>query len=150
MRSICTLDFSYVRNYEAGRWPQGNYPSSIDLDALVCKNDYVKNWQNPVYRNFMELLQKQPAAVLYDLRSDPHELKNVAGQAEYAAIKAELSSKMTAWLKSIGDPRMSGEGWRFDTFEYFPNGRIRNSTGHRKSAVRRDSDAVFFFSKGWT
>jgi arylsulfatase A-like enzyme len=119
MRAIRTADFLYIRNDEPERWPQGNWPSFIDVDDSHCKNDYVKNWQNPEYKNFMALLQKKPAELLFDLRTDPDELKSVAGEAEYAGVQKELSAKMTAWLQSINDPRMAGDGWKFDTYEWF-------------------------------
>ena len=121
MRAIRTPDFLYIRNYAPERWPQGSYPSFIDVDASACKEDYVKNWNNPEYKDFMALLQKQPAENLYDLKSDPKEMRNVAGEAEYEGVQKELSGKMTDWLKSINDPRMSGNGWKFDTYEWFTN-----------------------------
>lgn len=119
MRSIRTKDFLYIRNYEPDRWPQGNYPTFVDIDASACKNDYVANWNNPEYRDYMALLQKQPEEILYDLRQDPNQLKNVAGSVQYAAVKKELTEKMISRLQSVDDPRISAEGWRFDAYEWF-------------------------------
>lgn len=120
MRAIRTDDFLYIRNYESERWPQGVYPGFIDLDASDCKNDYVENWNNPEYKEFMETtLGQKPAAELYDLRTDPRQLKNIAGEPAFADVQQRLDSKMTEWLRSIGDPRMSGDGWKFDAYEWF-------------------------------
>jgi arylsulfatase A-like enzyme len=119
MRAIRTKDFLYIRNHEPDRWPQGSYPTFIDVDDSASKNDYVANWKNPEYRDVMALLQKQPAEILYDLRKDPDQLKNVADRPGYSSVKNQLAGQMTSRLQSVGDPRMSGEGWRFDTYEWF-------------------------------
>jgi arylsulfatase len=41
---------------------------------------------------------------LYDLRNDPHELKNLAKDAAYAAIKRDLGHKLDRWIKDHEDP----------------------------------------------
>lgn len=41
---------------------------------------------------------------LYDLKEDPHELKNLAGDPKYAGIKTELSHRLDRWIKENGDP----------------------------------------------
>ncbi len=120
MRSIRTQDFLYIRNYEPDRWPQGNYPSFIDADNSACKDDYVQNWNNPEYKGLIAAaLGKKPAEELFDLRRDPNQLNNLAGNPEFSGIKDKLEMQMTDRLKAIKDPRMFGEGWRFDTYEWF-------------------------------
>ena len=34
---------------------------------------------------------------LYDLQSDPHELRNLAGDARSGGVKTELEKRLTAW-----------------------------------------------------
>jgi uncharacterized sulfatase len=46
---------------------------------------------------------KRPALELYDLRTDPWELKNVAAQPENAAKLASLRHQLDAWMKQQGD-----------------------------------------------
>lgn len=41
---------------------------------------------------------------LFDLASDPGELKNLYTDESKKAIREELQTKLTAWMKSIGDP----------------------------------------------
>lgn len=41
---------------------------------------------------------------LYDLKNDPHELKNLAKDPKYAAVKLELEKKLDTWLKENDDP----------------------------------------------
>jgi len=41
---------------------------------------------------------------LYDLKNDPHELKNLAKDPEYAAIKQDLVQKLNRWIETHDDP----------------------------------------------
>jgi arylsulfatase A-like enzyme len=41
---------------------------------------------------------------LFDLTSDPDELKDVASDSKHATTLADLQSRLTAWLKENGDP----------------------------------------------
>lgn len=40
---------------------------------------------------------------LYDLRADPHETRNLAGDAALARSERELRNKLGAWMKRTGD-----------------------------------------------
>ncbi len=41
---------------------------------------------------------------LYDLKNDPHELKNLVNDAEYAEAKAHLSGMLDKWIRDNDDP----------------------------------------------
>jgi len=41
---------------------------------------------------------------LYDLKNDPHELKNLAKDPKFAAIKRDLEQKLGQWIKDHKDP----------------------------------------------
>jgi len=41
---------------------------------------------------------------LYDLRDDPHELKNLANDRKFADVKSELSRKLDRWIEENDDP----------------------------------------------
>ena len=41
---------------------------------------------------------------LYDLKNDPHELKNLANEWKYANVKTKLSQKLDRWIKENKDP----------------------------------------------
>ena len=45
----------------------------------------------------------QPGWELYDLREDPHELKNVYGQPAYASVVTELKQELLRLKKEVGD-----------------------------------------------
>ncbi|QOR71106.1 sulfatase [Ruania alkalisoli] len=49
-----------------------------------------------------------PPIELYDLRTDPHETQNVADEAGYAEIRAELLRELYTWMRETGDPLLGG------------------------------------------
>ena len=51
---------------------------------------------------------KRPADELYDLQKDPHQINNVAGKPEYAAILKSLKEKLIKNLEETKDPRIAG------------------------------------------
>jgi hypothetical protein len=46
---------------------------------------------------------KRPREELYDLKADPREERNLAGDAKQAGRLAEMQAAMQAWMKSQGD-----------------------------------------------
>jgi len=51
----------------------------------------------------VNLYQHRPAEELYDLREDPYELNNIAGDPAQAQLKASLRKRLQAWMKQQGD-----------------------------------------------
>jgi arylsulfatase A-like enzyme len=47
---------------------------------------------------------RRPAEELYDLRADPHELKNHAADPAHAETLRKLRAELDAWMKEQGDP----------------------------------------------
>ena len=97
-RAIRTSDFLYIRNYEPGRWPAGdpdagNCARAIpfgEVDPAPTKSLLMDNAEAPGFREFHRLaFGRRPAEELYDLRSDPGQIKNVAAQPDYADAKRE-------------------------------------------------------------
>lgn len=130
MRAIRTRDFLYVRNYRPDRWPAG----TPDADRAViegrwladCDNGPTKSYvvdhrdRDAAARRAWDLaFAKRPAEELYDLRSDPGQLENVAGRPEYAAVQRDLAGQLTAELKATGDPRVVGGADRLEVYPYY-------------------------------
>ena len=67
------------------------------------------------------------AAELYVLAADPHQLRNVAGEPQYATIVAELEKRLTDELRATGDPRVVDNGVHFETppFTGPVNGKVK-------------------------
>jgi len=127
MRAIRTHDFLYIRNFKPDRWPAG-HPSDGridprgygDIDASPTKAYMMDHRDDPKVGRLFELaFGKRPAEELYDLRNDPGQLNNVAGEAGYAEIKEKLAADLMDELTATGDPRIMGKGDVFDNYPYY-------------------------------
>ena len=129
MRAIRTHDFLYIRNFRPDRWPAGtpNFEKAFlpgswygDCDNGPTKSYMIDNRdKDERHRRLFELaFGKRPAEELYDLRKDPGQLDNAAGGPDYAKVRQELADRLTAALKSTGDPRVVGDGEAFDRYPY--------------------------------
>lgn len=118
-RAIRTGDFLYIRNYRPDRWPNGtphHERAAIrgvwygDTDNGPTKS-YIIDHRNDDARHlflYRICFAKRPGEELYDLRRDPNQLHNVAGEPGYAEVKAQLASQLTRQLVATRDPREIG------------------------------------------
>ncbi len=131
-RAIRTYDFLYIRNYHPERWPAGDPPLYGDVDAHMLqypcptKLFILANKDQPAIKPFFELgFAKRPGEELYDLRNDPDQSKNVAGQKDYQVFKKELSDRMNAYLRKTEDPRVTGGRIIWDSTKYYATGDFK-------------------------
>jgi hypothetical protein len=62
----------------------------------------------PEFRRFYEYgFDRRPGEELYDLREDPDQLRNVAQDASYSAVRQRLSSRLMSTLREAEDPRLN-------------------------------------------
>jgi arylsulfatase A-like enzyme len=145
MRSIRTHQFFYIRNFRPDRWPAGtpNYRKAFlpggwygDCDNGPTKSYMVENrTKDATHENLFQLaFGKRPGEELYDLKRDPGQLKNVAGDPAYAKIRKDLSSRLMATLKATGDPRVVGGGEKFDRYPYY--GGIPKKPGYQPERTK--------------
>ena len=135
-RAIRTKNFLYIRNFKPERWPMGTaagygapaaempsfeklrentFVAFGDLDASPTKAWIATNCEEGDMRKYFDIaFGRRPAEELYDLRLDDDQVKNVAGEEEYTAVKAELAERLMSVLKETGDPRVTGDGTHFD------------------------------------
>lgn len=45
----------------------------------------------------------RPELELYNVKEDPYELRNLAGQSEYRDIRERLYDRIKGWMKRQGD-----------------------------------------------
>ncbi|WP_298867784.1 sulfatase [uncultured Gimesia sp.] len=132
-RAIRNDDFLYIRNYRPDRWPAGTphyqkaaFPGTWygDCDNGPTKTYMVQNKDKDAnHRRLYELsFGKLPAEELYDLRSDPDQLKNVAQQPMYLTTKQKLAEKLKKKLAATHDPRESGQGAELEKHPYLGGG----------------------------
>lgn len=132
-RAIRTDDFLFIRNYRPDRWPAGTpdfqkaaLPGTWygDCDNGPTKTYMIQNKDKDAnHRRLYELsFGKLPAEELYDLRSDPDQLTNVAQGAMYQKIKQQLGNKLQKKLATTQDPRATGQGAELEKHPYLGGG----------------------------
>lgn len=139
-RAIRTQNFLYIRNFEPDRWPVGD-PRGLDDPGAVSpsfeelsSNTYAaypdmdagpaKAWmilhraEEPVAPLFDIGFGKRPEEELYDLRTDPDHMRNVADADGYTGIKRQLADRLSAVLREQGDPRLVESPCRYERPPY--------------------------------
>jgi N-sulfoglucosamine sulfohydrolase len=134
-RAIRTHEFLYIVNFRPDRWPLGdpyrldgpNPPTAEEVteetrttlpdeDAGPTKAWLVGMRNDPQWKeHFQWVYGKRPREELYDLKSDPHQTKNVAAEPGYATRRAELERRLMDELKRTGDPRLVDNGRFYET-----------------------------------
>ena len=139
-RAIRTDDFLYIYNFEPDRWPVGdpeglddpnttpppreeiltNYHSVYaDIDKSPTKVWMIYNRAKKDVRPLFELgFGKRPQEELYDLRSDPDYLTNVAYEPGYTEIREDLNDQLMHLLIKQEDPRIVESPPRFEKAPY--------------------------------
>lgn len=134
-RAIRTHDFLYIINFKPERYPLGDpyrlesdnppTPQEItretrvtlpDEDAGPAKAWLVSQRSNTQWKPLYDLAYgKRPREELYDLKSDPHSVRNVASDPKYADVRGKLEARLMDELKRTGDPRLVDDGKFFET-----------------------------------
>ncbi|ODS73534.1 MAG: sulfatase [Cytophagaceae bacterium SCN 52-12] len=125
-RALRTHDFLYIRNLEPTRWPAGDPPLFGDVDAHMLhypaptKVFMLANRDKPEVAPLFRLaFDKRPAEELYDIRNDPDQLINLAGDGRYTEVKDALSRQLSAYLEKTEDPRATGQAVIWDSARYY-------------------------------
>lgn len=111
VRGVRTNRYLYLRNLEPDRWPSGDpeFYWSVgpygDVDNSPAKEALLRDKPQPY---FDLCFGKRPAEELYDLRSDPGQVKNVAADPAYADARRQLAAQLETWMRSSADPRSAG------------------------------------------
>ncbi|MDX2152918.1 MAG: sulfatase [Bryobacteraceae bacterium] len=115
VRAIRTPDWLYVRNYEPDRWPSGN----PETGYRECDDSPTKEYLLARFDEYYRLsFGKRPAEELYDVRTDPECVRNVAGASVHGSLMAGLRARMEGMLREEGDPRFNGNAAFYDNIRY--------------------------------
>jgi arylsulfatase A-like enzyme len=102
MRCIRTERFKYIRNLA----PEIKYTTHINKgqDVDIYWNSWIKLAKNNSdAAKLVTRYEHRSAEELYDLQSDPYEMKNQASNSAYAHELAKLRQKLKAWRLSQGE-----------------------------------------------
>jgi arylsulfatase A-like enzyme len=126
VRGIRTREFLYLRNLHPERWPAGDpeFYWSVgefgDVDDSPTKRLLQSAANDPqLDRWFRLVFDKRPAEELYDLATDPGQVRNVASDPNYAETLQQLRRRVTGWMEATGDPRAKGDTDYWDLAPYY-------------------------------
>jgi uncharacterized sulfatase len=105
MRAVRDARYKLIRNLA---------PQNIYSIGGIHKGEPITSWQadaksDPKLAARVDWLFHRPAEELYDLESDPCEMKNLADDPTFAEIKARLGKELDAWMTQQGDKGMETE-----------------------------------------
>lgn len=126
MRALRTADYLYIRNFRPDRWPAGDPQTYFavgpfgDIDGGPSKSVLLDRRNDPAIARFFALATaKRPAEELYDVRADPAQLTNLAGNPAHAAAQGRLRASLDTWMRETGDPRADADDDRWDRYPYY-------------------------------
>ncbi len=105
MRAVRDARYKLIRNLA----PQNE--SSI---GGIHKAKILESWRrdaanDPKLAARIDWLSRRPAEELYDLESDPYEMKDRAGDPALAEVRARLGTVLDAWMRQQGDKGLETE-----------------------------------------
>jgi len=135
-RAVRTRDWLHIRNFAPNRWPagDGDYDGAqsffSDIDSGPTKKFLLDHRSDKGYSRLFELAcAKRPPEELYDLRTDPHQLKNLADDPTWLNMKHSARKLLEDWMRSTLDPRVANPAT--DVFDNYP---YVNATGATRPA----------------
>ncbi|HNX36100.1 MAG TPA: sulfatase [Kiritimatiellia bacterium] len=139
VRGIVKEDTLYLHNFEPSRWPACNPETGyLDTDGSPTKTEVLKARVTPAAKKFWDAcFGKRGTDELYDLRSDPDCLDNLAGKRDAALLRRHLFDA----LKAQGDPRVAGDGKIFDAYPH-ANEKMRGYYEKRSRGQKLPADWV--------
>ncbi len=134
-RAIRTHDHVLIMNFRPDRWPlgdpyhldEGPEPTQQELetntrltlpdeDAGPTKAWLIRSRKKDSWKMlFEQVYGKRPHLELFNIKQDPSEMHNLAGEDQYAALEEELTKSLLNEMRRTGDPRLIREGEFYET-----------------------------------
>lgn len=127
-RAIRTNRYLYIHNFEPTRWPSGSPDASVcarsipygEIDSSPTKTYMMEHRNARSVARLAELaFGMRPAEELYDLQSDPYQMKNLAGSNTIRETQTALRKRLFDHLEKTGDPRAVGGEVNWDYYPYY-------------------------------
>lgn len=108
-RSVRDAQYRYIRNFE----PEKPYQQSQTFLEQMPLMRIILEMKDQGRLNKVQsawLGDRKPSEELFDLKSDPYELRNLANDPDFQSKKAELSEALDGWMGEIND-RYQQDEW---------------------------------------
>ncbi|MGD2018438.1 MAG: sulfatase [Planctomycetota bacterium] len=132
VRALRTSEYLLVHNLFPDRWPAGTPDHERcatrgswlgDCDNGPTKLFLWEQREDPEVRPYFDLcFSKRPQFELYDLASDPMQVKNLADDPAHGATLTALQKELAAALLDAADPRSTGAGAELEGHRYLGGG----------------------------
>jgi arylsulfatase A-like enzyme len=104
-RAVRTREFLYIRNFRSDLDPIGaNFSEGIDRSLYPV----LRENQNAAL--FEMSFGERPEEELYEVKSDPHQLRNLADNPDFESVKKELAASLHAFQQRTHDPLLEHLG----------------------------------------
>jgi arylsulfatase A-like enzyme len=139
IRGVVTEDFKYIRNYLHRRpllQPSAYKDSKFFMKAL--RSWHSEGKLSPLQDHLL-FAPERPMEELYDLRSDPWEVRNLASDPAYGLELAAMRTRLADWEKRTGDQGRTPESpARYDSDFEARVGPGHNYSSEYVEAIRRN------------
>ncbi len=108
IRTITDGEFRYIRNLTPDEIYIEKHLMGMQGEGQL-NNPYWATWvwdasTNPRTYELVRRYTSRPAEELYRTANDPYEMRNLAGDPEFAEVQSRLSDELDRWMASEGDP----------------------------------------------
>ncbi len=144
MRSVKSKEFRYIRNFLPER-PYLQPCAYKDAKSILIA---LRDWNAAGKLNETQQLlfrETRPEEELYDVKADPFEISNLAGNPEYADVLKKMRSHLDTWMEETNDRGRGGESpemYDSDMAEYLKKFKIRPELKGKDRPIRKNIELM--------
>lgn len=136
-RAVRSDDYLFIRNFRpqfAWQGPADSVASPSHQELLALQK---QGKLTPAQAE--TLLAPRPEVELYDTRSDPHQLHNLAGKPKHAAMQKRLAKTLAQWMDETHDSVPANISR--DSFDRKTGQRLKDVKNYRRTTPGEDREA---------
>jgi len=129
--------FRYIRNFEPLK-PYYQYMNTPEKGATMREIRRAEKEGTLTEIGKLFSASRKPVEELYDVQADPHEVRNLAGDAKHAGMLGEMREALAQWQRKVGDIGLIPEA-EIEIRERAAGSRfeILNKKGSAKESLKR-------------
>src|SRR5690606_7799406 len=103
MRSIRTGQYKLILNLTPKKNNHIKYMMNPNKKDSYWNGWVAKAQNSPADQQLVDRIVHRPAVQFYDLKADPYELHNLAGEAKYSSLVKQYTAELKKWMQQQGD-----------------------------------------------